>query len=155
MRPLRFIGEPVQVEFDQPPRFDKRPDGLGGSDTSMKPLRFIGEPVQVDFDRPPRFEKRPDCPDRFLWQEETYRIVAILSEWHDYSRRGRMASNMRPSHAATASLRGSWGVGRYYFRVRVERDRVFDLYYDRAPQGASGRKGSWFLLREMTTAGEE
>ena len=130
-------------------------DALDESDRIMRPLRFIGEPVQVEFDQPPRFEKRPDCPDRFVWQGETYRVAATLSEWRDYSRRGRMAHNMRPSHAATASLRGSWGVGRYYFRVRVEADRVFDLYYDRAPKGANDRKGAWFLLREMATSEEE
>jgi hypothetical protein len=120
----------------------------------MKPLRFIGEAVEVEFDQPPRFEKKPDCPDRFVWQEEVYQITASLSEWRDYGRRGRMAQNMRPAHTAMALLRGSWGVGRHYFRVRVGTDRVFDLYYDRAPRGANDRKGSWFLLREMDVSDE-
>ena len=116
-------------------------------------IRFIGEPVQVEFDQPPRFEKTPDCPQRFIWQEEAYLIAETLSEWHDYERRGRMAVNMRPSHIATASRRGSWGVGRFYFRVRVQSGRIFDLYYDRAPGRADDRKGSWFLLREMAESG--
>jgi len=118
----------------------------------LKSVRFIGEPVQVEFDQPPRFSKRPDCPQRFVWQEETYQIVATLSEWHDYGRRGRMALNMRSSHLATAQRRGSWGVGRFYFRVRVESGRIFDLYYDRAPKKAEDRKGSWHLLREMAAS---
>ena len=115
----------------------------------IKPLRFIGEPIQVQFDKPPTLEKKPGCPDRFVWHGETYQIVEKLSEWHDYSRRGRMAVNMRPEHAAVASRRGSWGVGRFHYRVRTDTGRVFDLYYDRAPKSADDRKGAWFLYREM------
>ncbi len=117
-----------------------------------RPLHFIGEPIEVEFDRLPRLEKKPGCPDGFTWRGETYRVVGKLSEWHDYGRRGRMARNMRPAHAAAAARRGSWGVGRDYFRVQTDSGRVFDLYYDRAPKDASDRKGSWFLYREMTSA---
>ena len=112
-------------------------------------LRFIGQEIQVQFDRSPTLVKRPGCPDRFVWQERTHCIVEKLSEWQDYSRRGRMAKNMRPGHAATASRRGSWGVGRDYYRVRTDCGRVFDLYYDRAPKDAGDRKGAWYLYREM------
>ena len=109
---------------------------------------FIGEPVQVEFDHPPALEKKPGCPDRFAWSGQTYRIVEKLSEWHDYGRRGRMARNMQPAHAAAAAQRGSWGVGRDYYRVRTETGRVFELYYDRAP-GKEAGKGQWFLYREI------
>jgi len=112
--------------------------------------RFIGEPIQVEFDQAPVLEKKPGCPDRFVWREEMYQVIEILGEWRDYARRGRMASNMRPEHAAAASQRGSWGVGRYYFRVRTDAGRIFDVYYDRAPRRADDRKGAWFLYREMT-----
>ncbi len=61
-----------------------------------------------------------------------------------------MARNMRPERAAMASHRGSWGVGRDYYRVRTDCGRVFDLYYDRAPKNAGDRKGAWYLYREMT-----
>ena len=117
-----------------------------------KPLRFIGEPVQVEFDEPPVLEKKPGCPDAFIWRGKTYRIVETLSEWHDYARRGRMASNMSPAHAAVASRRGSWGVGRDFFRARTDTGQVFDLYYDRAPKKVDDRKGAWFLYREMSTS---
>jgi hypothetical protein len=120
----------------------------------VKPLRFIGEPIQVQFDRPPVLEKKPGCPDRFVWRGETYRIVETLSEWHDYRRRGRMDRNMRPEHAATAARRGSWGVGRDYYRVRTATGQTFDLYYDRAPKGVKDRKGGWFLYREVTVSDE-
>ena len=116
----------------------------------FKPLRFIGEPIHVHFDQPPMLEKKPGCPDAFVWREEAYRIVELLSEWHDYGRRGRMAINMRPQHAAAAARRGSWGVGRDYYRVRTDSNQVFDLYYDRAPKDADDRKGAWFLVREMS-----
>lgn len=119
---------------------------------NFKPLRFISEPVEVQFDRPPALEKKPGCPQRFVWRGKTYHVVEELSAWHDYTRRGRMARNMKPAHAATASRRGSWGVGRDYYRVRTEGGRVFDLYYDRAPKGVDDRKGTWFLYREMSAA---
>jgi hypothetical protein len=117
---------------------------------TIRPLHFIGDSIQVQFDRAPALEKTPGCPDRFVWQGDTYQIVELLSQWHDYSRQGRMALNMRPSHAATAERRGSWGVGRFYFRVRTESGRVFDLYYDRAPKSIDDRKGVWILYREMS-----
>ena len=67
-------------------------------------------------------------------------------------RKGRFARNMSPTHSRAAAKRGSWGVGRFYFRVEVADRRVFDLYYDRAPDDASDRLGHWFLLREMQAA---
>jgi hypothetical protein len=111
--------------------------------------RFIAEEIAVEFDRPPALEKKPGCPNRFTWQGEQFEIVEMLQEWHDFRRRGRMAQNMRPAHAAVAEHRGSWGVGRDYFRVRTGVGRVFDLYYDRAPKDAARRKGAWFLYREL------
>ncbi len=118
----------------------------------MKALRFIGESITARFDQPPVLEKKPGCPDGFVWRGEAYRVVEKLNEWHDYTRRGRMARNMRPTHAAVAGRRGSWGVGRDYYRVRTDTGQVFDLYYDRAPKDAADRKGAWFLYREMNPA---
>jgi len=116
----------------------------------MKPSHFIGEAIDVVFDRPPTYEKKPPCPNSFVWQGQTYRIVEELESWHDYERKGHMATNMRPGHAAAAEQRGSWGVGRFYFRVRVEDRRLFELYYDRAPRGSKERKGAWFLRGELS-----
>jgi hypothetical protein len=110
---------------------------------------FIGEPITVTFDKLPFLSKKPGCPDRFEWQGETYEIAELLREWQEYGRRGRMASSMRPAHASIAAQRGSWGVGRFYFRVRVEDGRVFELYYDRAPKDVDRRKGSWVLTQEI------
>ncbi len=115
----------------------------------MKPIRFIGQPVAVQFDDEPTLTKKPGCPASFTWEGEAHRVVHKLKEWHDYRRRGRMAHNVRPAHARAARRRGSWGVGRDYYRVRTHRGRVFDLYYDRAPSGAGDRTGEWFLYREM------
>ena len=95
---------------------------------------------------------KPSCPSRFVWQGESYRVAAELSQWRDYSRRGRAARNMQPQHAAVAEHRGSWGVGRFYFRVRVSDGRIFELYYDRAPKGSDQRKGAWFLVSELKEA---
>jgi hypothetical protein len=115
----------------------------------LTPLRFIEEPIQALFDQPPVLEKKPPCPNGFIWRGETYRILEMLAEWHDYDRHGRYARNMQPAHAAAASRKGSWGVGQFYFRVHIEDGRVFDLYYDRAPKDVDTRKGAWFLYREM------
>lgn len=116
---------------------------------SFKPLRFIAEPIEVRFTHPPTLEKKPGCPDDFVWQGETYKIVEILSEWHDYHRRGRMSRNMQPTHTKVAEGRGSWGVGQDYYRISTQSGRFFEIYYDRAPKDIQHRKGSWFLYREL------
>jgi hypothetical protein len=122
-------------------------------------IHFFDRPIEVIFDTPPAREKTPDCPNGFLWEEKTYRVVEMLSSWSDFSRRGKMARNMRPAHATVASSRGSLNVGRFYFRVRVvmsssstaghPKEQVFDIYYDRAMKNVDERKGQWFLYREM------
>lgn len=113
------------------------------------PIHFFDDPIQPVFDVPPAREKTPGCPDGFVWNGRTFRITEKLAEWVDFARRGRSARNMRPSHAAVASTRGSLGVGRFYFRVKVNSGQFFDLYYDRAPQDADRRKGQWFVYREL------
>jgi hypothetical protein len=115
----------------------------------MKSSRFISEAVEVGFDEDPALKKKPACPDRFVWRGQPHHIVEKLKEWHDYRLRGRMAHNMRVAHLEAAERRGSWGVGRDYYRVRTADGRIFDLYYDRAPKGAGKRGGAWFLYREM------
>lgn len=116
-------------------------------------VRFIGEKVGVEFDEAPLFSKKPHCPNRLIWGEETVSINKLLTEWRNYDRRGSRAQNMRPENLAKAAKRGSWGVGRYYFRVVLENGRIFDLYYDRAPKGSNKRQGSWYLHREMIPKG--
>jgi hypothetical protein len=116
------------------------------------PIRFIDVEIEVSFDRPPVVTKKPDAPDGFHWGDEQYRVREVLSKWFDYRRRGDMARNMRLHNLREAERRGSWGVGRFYFRVRTEDDRVFDLYFDRAPKKAADRKGHWFLWRELKPA---
>jgi hypothetical protein len=117
--------------------------------TDFEPIHFYDEPIEVRFDVPPVRSKTPPCPNGFTWREQEHAVLEKLAEWSDFTRRGKMARNMRPSHAAVASTRGSLGVGRFYFRVRVESAQVFDLYYDRAPQDADRRQGQWFLYREL------
>jgi hypothetical protein len=115
---------------------------------SSLPLHFIDEPIHVSLPDGHHLEKTPECPTRFEWQGETFVIVACLEEWADFERKGKMARNMAPGHAQHASLKGSWGVGRYYYRVQVQDKRIFEIYYDRAPGHAGDRKGGWFLLGE-------
>jgi hypothetical protein len=110
--------------------------------------RFIGEPIQAEFSGQPSLSKRAGCPDAFTWRGERFAVTEMLAEWHDYSRRGRMADNMTPAHAQAASRRGSRGVGRDYFTVQTPGGRVFTIYYDRAPRSASEQSGEWWLLNE-------
>jgi hypothetical protein len=116
----------------------------------LKPIQFISEPIQVFFNQAPLLEKKPGPPSRFIWRGVEFSVTEVLSEWHEYQRRGRMARNMQSRHASHAELRGSWGVGQDYYRVRTQDDRIFDLYFDRAPKDVDRRKGAWFLFREMT-----
>lgn len=115
----------------------------------LRPLHFLDEPIEPLFDTPPAREKSPDCPNGFIWGDRTYRVLEMLSSWTDFTRRGKMARNMRPAHAAVASSRGSLNVGRFYFRVKVETGQVFDLYYDRAMKNVDDRKGQWVVYREL------
>ena len=94
-------------------------------------------------------EKKPGCPEGFTWRGKVYRVVEMLDEWSDFTRRGRMARNMQPAHTVVASSRGSLGVGRFYFRVRVDSGQVFDVYYDREIKDVNDRLGHWFLYREL------
>ena len=118
-------------------------------DVEWTPIRFVSEEIEVHFDSPPTFVKTPGPPDELVWRGDRFEVLEVLSSWYDFSRKGNMASNMQPHHLRTAALRGSWGVGRFYFRVRVSADRAFDIYYDRAPEDAGDRSGHWFLWREL------
>ena len=115
----------------------------------LKPHKFIGEPIEALFSTLPALQKKPGPPQGFIWREITYTIEEVLSEWHDYQRRGRMARNMRSEHAERASKFGSWGVGRDYYRVRTNKGKFYDIYFDRAPRNVDQRKGEWFLDREL------
>ena len=110
---------------------------------------FISEPITIQFDSAPLHPKSPPCPNSFTWRERAYRIDRCLTEWKDFRRRGRMARNMQPQHAALAAGRGSWGVGRFFFDVETEDRELFRIYYDRAPKDAGDREGHWVLLAEL------
>ena len=111
--------------------------------------RFIDEAIEVEFDSPPARQKTPSCPQGFTWNGQVFHIVESLAEWGDFTRRGRSERNMRPAHASAAASHGSLGVGRFFFRVRTQDERVFEIYYDRAPKDASHMKGAWFIYREL------
>lgn len=121
--------------------------------TELVPIHFYDDPIEVLFDRLPAREKSPDCPNGFIWSGQSYRILETLSEWSDFTRRGKYARNMRPAHATVASTRGSLNVGRFFFRVKVDTGQIFDIYYDRAMKSVDDRKGQWFVFRELVEKG--
>ncbi len=112
-------------------------------------IHFLDQPIDVAFRSPPAREKLPHCPDSFVWEQRTYRVVETLSEWTDFVRRGRYARNMQPAHAQVAAGRGSLNFGRFFFRVRVDTAQIFDIYYDRAIKNVDDHKGHWFVYREL------
>ncbi|MFN2159817.1 MAG: DUF6504 family protein [Anaerolineales bacterium] len=118
--------------------------------SEFRQKKFINEPVEVGFSSQPALQKKPGPPDSFTWRGAVYNILEIITEWHNYERRGRMARNMSDRHAARAGKFGSWGVGQDYYRVRTSAGRYFDIYYDRAPRNTSHREGGWFLDRELS-----
>lgn len=113
-----------------------------------KSVRLIIEPIAVSFRQEPVLEKKPGCPEMFNWREQDYQIIRVLSEWHDYRRRGRMARNMQPQHARAAERRGSWGVGEDYYLVETDTGQYFVIFFDRSPKSVDERKGEWILERE-------
>jgi hypothetical protein len=119
------------------------------STDKLKVKHFLSEPITVRFDTEPLHPKSPPCPNEFTWRETAYRINRCLAEWSDFTRRGKFARNMQPQHAAVASKRGSWGVGRFFFDVETTGLKRFRLYYDRAPKDAEDRYGHWVLLAEL------
>ena len=110
---------------------------------------FIGEPIFVFYKKEPLHRKNPTCPDSFNWRGDQFKVQSLLSQWSDLARRGAKAKNMRPAHLIRAEKMGSWGVGRFFFRVRTESGRVFELYYDRTPRKNDAGDGQWILFREI------
>jgi hypothetical protein len=118
--------------------------------TKLTQIRFISEQITVSFNKAPKHQKSPPCPDGFTWKGADYKIIESLSEQVDFGRKGKMTKNMRPHNSIRATQKGSWGVGKYTFRVRVEGGRIFELYYDRAPKDVDDRKGNWTLFSELS-----
>ncbi len=115
---------------------------------------FIDSEISVGFRNSPQKSKMPGCPDWFEWKEQRFEVVKMVAAWDDLRRRGRMARNMSDAHSARATHRGSWGVGRFFYRLVTQEGRCFDVYYDRAPQGVDDREGKWFLLSERNGENE-
>ena len=55
-------------------------------------------------------------------------------EWHNYDNHGRIKkfySQRRGNAPEMNPRKGSWGVGRDYYRVKTDTGEVFVIYYDR------------------------
>jgi hypothetical protein len=115
-------------------------------------MEFYSDEIQVRFEREPTLEKKPGLPAAFIWRGREYVIVELMREWHDYRQRGKTKAfyeRERGSYPAKSSQRrGSWGVGRDFYRVGTDSGEVFDIYYDRAPKGRVA-EGPWILYRRL------
>jgi len=107
---------------------------------------FIDEEIQVDLANGTFLEKKPKCPRRIYWQDRWIGVERTLAIWDDMSRKGKNARNMREEHLERAKVKGSWGVGRFYFEFTGDDGNIYTIYYDRAPGNAGKRKGTWILL---------
>ena len=114
-----------------------------------QPKAFISEEIEVEFAEPPALSKRPPAPAAIVWRGQRYQVERLLAQWQDFERKGDMARNMQPAHLKTAAARGSWGVGRFYFRLQTGKQQAFDVYYDRAPEDAGDRAGHWYVWRSL------
>ncbi|NSW51881.1 MAG: hypothetical protein HPY85_05210 [Anaerolineae bacterium] len=112
----------------------------------LVPIQFINESVEVVFVVPPVYGKTPTPPQSFIWQAKQWEIKQVMLEWKDYDRRGKSSHNMRPSNLLKAASRGSYGVGRFYYRVMTVDDRIFQLYFDRSVP----REQAWVLYAEYS-----
>jgi hypothetical protein len=116
---------------------------------SEKKAAYIGELITVGFEEPLLFTKKPNCPNEFSWRGNSFHVAEILSEWQDFSRKGKYSHNMKDIHLERAKVKGSLGVGRFYFRVRTDESRVFDIYYDRSIKSTFETSGFWVLFQEL------
>ncbi len=116
--------------------------------SAQKP-EYFGEIITVDFDKPMLFAKNPKCPDMFFWRGKEFHIAELLSQWQEFSRKGKYSHNMKDAHLQLAATRGSLGVGRFYFRVQTDDSRIFDIYYDRTIKNSIETGGFWVLFQEL------
>lgn len=99
-------------------------------------MRFIGVEIAVELPDEAILAKKPPAPTAFTWADQRCEVIDTLAEWHRYGRPEIRTQGGRPPYAQRSGrTQGSWGVGRVYYRVRVAGNRLFDLYYDRAPKG--------------------
>ena len=114
-------------------------------------MEFYSEPITVEFCTDPLLEKKPGLPKTFTWRGKTYKITKLLKEWHDYRKREEIQHFHNTKRGNTPetklSRRGSWGVGRDYYRVLTDSNEIFDIYYDRKP--LREKKGEWVLLKRV------
>lgn len=115
-------------------------------------VHFYSESINVRFEKQPFLEKKPGIPSSFSWRGKSYTITKLIKEWHDYRRRKKIhkifSGKRSPVPLTKPGNRGSWGVGRDYYRVQTSSGEIFDIYYDRRPKGQK-IKGEWVLLKQV------
>ncbi|HSM58483.1 MAG TPA: DUF6504 family protein [Candidatus Sulfomarinibacteraceae bacterium] len=121
----RFLSEPIEVEFDEPPLLEKK---------SGCPDRFVWGEETFHIE-----EKLSEWHD--------YRRRGRMS------RNMRPARLSRAERTGSWGVgRDFYRVRTREERTRAE--RTFEIYYDRAPKDADRRKGAWVVYRELLEVGD-
>ena len=81
--------------------------------SSKKPV-YIGKTITVGFNKAAVFIKKPVYPDIFSWNGETFYVAELISQWHDFKRKGKYSHNMKDAHLERANMKESLGVGRFF-----------------------------------------
>ncbi len=111
---------------------------------------IYSEPITVEFEKEPLLEKKTGPPDRVVWRGKLYTIISVENEWHNYDKCGKTEkfyNQKRGNALKMKSRKGSWGVGKDYYKVKTDTGEVFVIYYDRQPKKV--KKGQWILLKKV------
>ncbi len=120
LRPARFIGEAIEVQFDQPPLLEKAPPCPNAFTWRETPYCIVGLLEEWhDFARKGRTARnmRPEHAAR----------AAV---------KGSRGVGRYHFRVRALSLNHPDG-------------QLFEIYYDRAPRDSDHRKGQWFLVSEL------
>ena len=95
------------------------------------------------------FRQESKMPQFVFLAGKEFHIAELLSNGRIFRVKGKYSRNMKDAHLERAARKGSLGVGRFYFRVRTDELRIFDIYYDRTIKNSIETSGFWVLFQEL------
>lgn len=108
------------------------PTVIKGSDAVAD---LISEPItgQAEtFDADRMGQGEPGLPAAFVWRDEQFAVVERLSSWKHSQREG-------------GKPRGERYLRRHYYKLRMNDDSIWTVYFIRQTPGSGNPKVRWFL----------